>query len=85
MNDLDQNKHKGKQNPIFFFFIFRENKLQGEKKFRNKLSENALVIQRLGLDAFTARGPGFNPWGGTKILQDNLHDIAKKEKEISYY
>ena len=59
MNDLDQNKHKGKQKPIFFFF--RENKLQGEKKFRNKLSENALVIQRLGLDAFTARGPGFNP------------------------
>ena len=82
MNDLDQNKHKGKQKPSFFFW---ENKLQGEKIFRNKLSENSLVIQRLGVDALTVRGPGLNPWGGTKILQDNLYDIAKKEKEISYY
>ena len=82
MNDLDQNKHKGKQKPSFFF---GENKLQGEKIFRNKLSENSLVIQRLGVDALTVRGPGLNPWGGTKILQDNLYDIAKKEKEISYY
>lgn len=58
MNNLDQNKHKGKQKPSVFF---RENELQGEKNFRNKLSENSLVIQRLGLDALTARGPGFNP------------------------
>lgn len=52
------NKHKGKANQVFFFF--KRKQTTGRENFRNKLSDNSLFIQRLGLDALTARGPGFN-------------------------
>ena len=39
---------------------------------------NSLVIQRLGLLAFTAEGVSSIPGGETKILK--VHDVAKKRK-----
>ena len=41
---------------------------------------NSLVVQWLGLHAFTAEGPGSIPGRETKILQATWHDQKMKEK-----
>ena len=41
----------------------------GEKKCLNIITGNSLVVQWLGLHAFTAMGPCSIPGRGTKILQ----------------
>ena len=43
---------------------------------------NSLVVQGLGLHAFTAKGAGSVPGWGTKILQAT-HGAAKKKKNES--
>ena len=39
-----------------------------------------MAIQWLGLNAFTAEGPGSTPGQGTKILQAAWHSQKKKKK-----
>ena len=48
-----------------------------------KSSGNPLAVQWLGLSAFTAK-TWFNPWLGTKILQDVQCGQKKKKKEKNY-
>ena len=40
---------------------------------------NSLVVQWLGLGAFTAEGPGLIPGQGTKISQVTQHGQKKKK------
>ena len=43
---------------------------------------NSLVVQRLGLHASTAGGPGSIPGWGTKILQAAQHGQKKNPKKL---
>ena len=51
-------------------------------QFKDKKSAtgNSLVVQWLGLGAFTAVGLGSIPGGGTKILQAAQHSHKKKKE-----
>ena len=56
------------------------NKYIFERKKERKY-ENPLLIQQLGLDAFTANGQGSTPGCGTKIPQVPQHGQTKPQKD----
>ena len=60
-------------------YILRKNKFRNIFCIKMFLSGNSLVVQWLGLLAFTAEGTGSIPGQGTKIPQDAWHGQKKKK------
>ena len=53
-----------------------------ESEYRKRRGPGtSLAVQQLELCAFTAKGPGSIPGGGTKIPKAVLHDQKKRERE----
>ena len=52
-----------------FFYMYTHLYIKDKRKKNLGVVENSLVVQWLGLRAFTAEGPGSIPGWGTKILQ----------------
>ena len=52
--------------------------------FKKYIIGNFLVVQWLGLCAFTAKGPDSVPGRGTKILQASQCGQEKKQEKRSY-
>ena len=78
---------------MYYFYILKNSMLiflkyylctclWGKLLFRNILSGNSLVVQWLGLCAFTAVGPGLIPGRGTEIPQATRNGQKEKKKFI---
>ena len=79
-NNLGKEEQSWKSNNSWF-----QNLLQSYTNQDSVVLGSSLVVQWLGLSAFTAVGLGSTPGQGTKIRQAAQHSQKKKKKTVCFW